>query len=82
MVRTGKQAIEGLQREKNIEKLRKLNCFDIYNTIDTKDIRLYNNLCDTRSWRNWQTRTFEGRVGDRMGSSPIDRTIMNVELRS
>ena len=82
MVRTGKQAIEGLQREKNIEKLRKLNCFDIYNPIDTKAIRLYNNLCDTRSWRNWQTRTFEGRVGDRMGSSPIDRTIMNVELRS
>ena len=82
MVRTGKQAIEGLQREKNIEKLRKLNCFDIYNTIDTKDIRLYNNLCDTRSWRNWQTRTFEGRVGDRMGSSPIDRTIMNIELQS
>ncbi len=27
-----------------------------------------------RSWRNWQTRTFEGRVGNRMGSSPIDRT--------
>ena len=27
-----------------------------------------------RLWRNWQTRTFEGRVGDRMGSSPISRT--------
>lgn len=27
-----------------------------------------------RSWRNRQTRTFEGRVGDHMGSSPIDRT--------
>ena len=27
-----------------------------------------------RSWRNRQTRTFEGRMGDRMGSSPIDRT--------
>ena len=27
-----------------------------------------------RSWRNRQTRTFEGRVGNRMGSSPIDRT--------
>lgn len=30
-----------------------------------------------RSWRNWQTRTFEGRVGNRMGSSPIDRTKFN-----
>ena len=27
-----------------------------------------------RLWRNWQTRTFEGRVGNRMGSSPISRT--------
>ena len=27
-----------------------------------------------RLWRNWQTRTFEGRVGNRMGSSPIGRT--------
>ena len=27
-----------------------------------------------RSWRNWQTRALEGRMGDRMGSSPIDRT--------
>ena len=27
-----------------------------------------------RLWRNRQTRTFEGRMGDRMGSSPIDRT--------
>ena len=27
-----------------------------------------------RLWRNRQTRTFEGRVGDRMGSSPISRT--------
>ncbi len=29
-----------------------------------------------RVWRNWQTRTFEGRMGDRMGSSPIIRTKM------
>ena len=28
-------------------------------------------------WRNWQTRTFEGRVGNRMGSSPISRTKIN-----
>ena len=27
-----------------------------------------------RLWRNRQTRTFEGRMGDRMGSSPINRT--------
>ncbi len=29
---------------------------------------------DMRLWRNRQTRTFEGRMGDRMGSSPINRT--------
>ncbi len=29
-----------------------------------------------RSWRNWQTRTFEGRMGDHSGSSPDDRTIL------
>ena len=27
-----------------------------------------------RSWRNRQTRAFEGRMGDRVGSSPTDRT--------
>ena len=27
-----------------------------------------------REWRNRQTHTFKGRVGDRMGSSPISRT--------
>lgn len=27
-----------------------------------------------RPWRNRQTRTFEGRVGDRTGSSPVGRT--------
>ena len=32
--------------------------------------------CYTRSWRNWQTRYFEGVVFTRrMGSSPIDRTM-------
>ena len=32
-----------------------------------------------RSWRNWQTRYFEGVVFTRrMGSSPIDRTICMV----
>ena len=29
---------------------------------------------DMRPWRNRQTRTFEGRVGDRAGSSPAGRT--------
>ena len=33
-----------------------------------------NNSCSSRSRRNRQTRTFEGRMGDRMGSSPIART--------
>ena len=33
-------------------------------------------LTVVRSWRNWHTRTFEGRVGDRTGSSPVDRTII------
>ena len=27
-----------------------------------------------RGWRNWQTRTFEGRVGNHTGSSPVLRT--------
>ncbi len=27
-----------------------------------------------RGWRNWQTRTFEGRMVIRVGSSPILRT--------
>ena len=37
----------------------------------------YNYCCrqDLRSWRNRQTRTFEGRMGNRPGSSPGDRTI-------
>ena len=28
----------------------------------------------SREWRNWQTRTFEGRVVIRTGSSPVSRT--------
>lgn len=28
-----------------------------------------------RLWRNRHTRTFEGRVGDRTGSSPVNRTM-------
>ncbi len=28
-----------------------------------------------RSWRNWQTRTFEGRVSNHPGSSPGGRTM-------
>ena len=35
-----------------------------------------------RPWRNWQTRTFEGRVGDRAGSSPAGRTIKKMSHRS
>ena len=27
-----------------------------------------------RSWRNWQTRTVQVRVGDHGGSNPLDRT--------
>ena len=30
-----------------------------------------------RSWWNWQTRTFEGRMGDHVGSSPTVRTKVN-----
>ena len=33
------------------------------------------NVIVVREWRNWQTRTFEGRVGNRTGSSPVSRTI-------
>ena len=31
-------------------------------------------LKEMRLWRNWQTRTFEGRMGDHPGSSPGNRT--------
>lgn len=34
-----------------------------------------------RSWRNWYTRTFEGRMGNREGSSPSDLTIKNHRVR-
>ena len=37
-------------------------------------VKTQQTLIKMRPWRNWQTRTFEGRVGDRMGSSPIGRT--------
>ena len=33
------------------------------------------NIIVVREWRNWQTRTFEGRVGNRTCSSPVSRTI-------
>ena len=33
-----------------------------------------------RPWRNRQTRTFEGRVGDRAGSSPAGRTIIQTDM--
>ncbi len=44
--------------------------------LDIHREAMYNNSRrkKARSWRNRQTRTFEGRMGDRMGSSPIDRT--------
>ena len=36
-----------------------------------------------RSWRNWQTRYFEGVVFTRrMGSSPIDRTIGKIKAQN
>ena len=34
-----------------------------------------------REWRNRQTRTFEGRVGNRTGSSPVSRTKKVVSFR-
>ncbi len=33
-----------------------------------------------RSWRNWQTRTVQVRVGNRGGSNPLDRTRMKTPL--
>ena len=37
---------------------------------------------DMRPWRNWHTRTFEGRVGDRTSSNLVGRTkkIPSVDL--
>ena len=38
---------------------------------------------NTRSWRNWQTRYFEGVVFTRrVGSSPTDRTILSLQQHS
>ena len=48
--------------------------------LDIPTWHKYNNSCSSRSWRNRQTRTFEGRMGDRMGSSPIDRTTLGRRL--
>ncbi len=44
--------------------------------VDFSHLMQYNNVRNQnlRLWRNRQTRTFEGRMGDRMGSSPIYRT--------
>ena len=46
------------------------------------------NLCDNgtvgtslRSWRNWQTRTVQVRVGNHGGSNPLDRTITLCNLK-
>ena len=50
--------------------------------LDIPTWHKYNNSCSSRSWRNRQTRTFEGRMGDRMGSSPIDRTSFRASARS
>ena len=36
-----------------------------------------------RSWRNWQTRTVQVRVGNRGGSNPLDRTIfLEVDMQT
>ena len=36
-----------------------------------------------RSWRNWHTRTFEGRVREGTGSSPVDRmkSVQTADMR-
>ena len=31
-------------------------------------------LLRKREWRNWKTRTFKGRVGNRTGSTPVSGT--------
>ena len=53
----------------------------IYSFIDKDMLNPYNRVVrkiryNMRPWRNRQTRTFEGRVGDRTGSSPVGRTIL------
>ena len=56
---------------------------DFQSFVDTEVWTGYNHSCcrkallfdrNRRSWRNWQTRTFEGRVSNHTGSSPVDRT--------
>ena len=43
-------------------------------TNRTTSLIIISAVRDMRSWRNRQTRTFEGRMGNRPGSSPGDRT--------
>ncbi len=37
----------------------------------------FKTAADMRGWRNWQTRTFEVRVGNLGGSNPLPRTTEN-----
>ena len=49
---------------------------------DIVEVQVLSSAPYSRSWRNWQTRYFEGVVFTRrMGSSPIDRTIFILNLR-
>ena len=43
-------------------------------SLDKAESNHYYSHCHLRSWRNRQTRTFEGRMGNHGGSSPPDRT--------
>ena len=59
----------GKLKVKRIVKVLDFSSELIYNTR-VADNRRHN----MRGWRNWQTRTFEGRVGNHTGSSPVLRT--------
>ena len=47
----------------------------IMNNADNSDLSVYAVVVE------WQTRTLEGRMGDRVGSSPTDRTKRDILTR-
>ena len=50
-----------------------LELHEVNSSVQLSLIHIY-----MRPWRNRQTRTFEGRVGDRTGSSPVGRTRISI----
>ena len=54
--------------------LDKPACLSYNNSRAPKEGAIPKGYLNKRPWRNWQTRTFEGRMGNHPGSSPGGRT--------